>query len=466
METSPNPGTSSSNHQRSKGDAEAHLRHLIEQRPLQTLITALSPAEIYLVGGSVRDAFLTTADTDLDLATSLTALEIKERCDRHGIRIIETGIQHGTVLAVIDETHIEVTTFRVPSSRDVHTAARDIATDLSGRDFTINALAFDVRTHQFIDPFDGLTDLENKVLKGVGATEERFLEDPLRILRMIRFGDAQGRVIEQETLTAAKKHVGLLEKVSRERIKGELDKILMSPFSHLGVRRIHEIGGLPYTIPELIPSVGFEQNKFHIHDVFDHTLWVLERTPTDLILRWSAIFHDIGKPHTLSVDPDGSRHFYSHETVSEDLSKKRMKELKFSTDDTRAIASIVRHHMRPLDCGAPGVRRIIRDLGPQLTQWRQFKAADSPPTFSDEEFLTVADRFDQLLATELARRSGPSYGKLAVTGDDLKGLGVQPGPQMGKLLKELEELVIEDPTVNTKENLLTEARQRLERNPS
>ena len=461
METSPKRGTSSSNHQRSRSDAEAHLRQLIGRPPLQTLIAALSPAELYLVGGSVRDSFLTAADTDLDLATSLTALEMKERCDSRGIRIIETGIQHGTVLAVIDEVHIEVTTFRVPSSRDAHTTARDIATDLSGRDFTINALAFDVASHQFIDPFNGLSDLEQKILRGVGSAEDRFIEDPLRILRMIRFGDAQGRAIEGSTLAAAKRQIALLAKVSHERIKGELDKILLSPLPHLGIRKIYEIGALPYTIPELIPSVGFEQNKFHIHDVFEHTLWVLERTPQDLILRWSAIFHDIGKPHTLSVDPDGSRHFYSHETVSENLSKKRMKELRFSTDDTRAIASIVRHHMRPLDCGAPGVRRIIRDLGPQLAQWRQFKAADSPPTFTNEEFHKVAGRFDQLLATELAKMSGPSYGKLAISGEDLKALGVKPGPMMGKLIKELEELVIEDPTANTTEILLTEAKKRM-----
>jgi tRNA nucleotidyltransferase (CCA-adding enzyme) len=413
------------------------------------------------VGGSVRDAFITTADTDLDLATALTALEVKQRCDSHGIRIIETGIQHGTVLAVIDEVHIEVTTFRVPTSRDVHQTARDITTDLSGRDFTINALAFDVKEQKIIDPHNGLVDLERSILRAVGAADERFVEDPLRILRMIRFGDAQGRTIEASTLSAAHKHVTLLEKVSCERIKGELDKILLSPFPHRGLRKIHEIGALPYTIPELLPSVGFEQNKFHIHDVFEHTLWVLERTPHDGILRWSAIFHDIGKPHTLSVDPDGSRHFYSHETVSEELSKKRMKDLRFSTDDSRSIASIVRHHMRPLDCGAPGVRRIIRDLGKDLSRWRQFKSADSPPTVSDQDFTTIANRFDQMLDSELKKMAGPSYGKLAVTGQDLISLGLKPGPQIGKLLKELEELVIEDPSVNSTERLLDEAKKRM-----
>lgn len=461
MEKSPAPGTSSSSHQRSRNEAEARLRLLVQQGPLQHLITALSPAELYLVGGSVRDALITTADTDLDLATSLTALEVKQRCDKHGIRIIETGIQHGTVLAVIEEVHIEVTTFRVPSSRDLHTTARDITTDLSGRDFTINALAFDVKEQTIIDPHNGLSDLAHSLLRAVGSAEERFVEDPLRILRMIRFGDAQGRTIEEATLSAAKKHVALLEKVSCERIKGELDKILLSPFPHLGLKKVHEIGALPYTIPELIPAIGFEQNKFHIHDVFEHTLWVLERAPQDLILRWSAIFHDIGKPHTLSVDSDGSRHFYSHETVSEDLSKKRMKDLRFSTDDSRSIASIVRHHMRPLDCGAPGVRRIIRDLGKDLARWRQFKSADSPPTVSDTDFTAVASRFDQMLETELKKMAGPSYGKLAVTGQDLMALGIKPGPHMGKLLKELEELVIEDPAINTKESLLVEAKKRI-----
>lgn len=461
MERSPKSGTCSSSRWRNRSDAEAYLRLLLTQGPLQKLVQSLMPAEVYLVGGSVRDAFLGATDTDLDVATSLEATEVKKRCDAHGIRVIETGIQHGTVLAVIDETHIEITTFRVPSSRDAHSIARDIQTDLSGRDFTINAIAFDVASHSIVDPHHGVSDLENGTLRAVGSPDDRFTEDPLRILRMVRFGDAQGRTIEPATLAAASRHIALLEKVSCERIKSELDKILLSPLPHRGIQRIYSIGALPFTIPELIPSVGFEQNKFHIHDVFEHTLWVLERTPEDLVLRWSALFHDIGKPHTLSVDPDGSRHFYSHETVSEKLAKDRMRDLRFSTDDSRAIASIVRHHMRPLDCGAPGVRRIIRDLGPQLSRWRTFKSADSPPTVPEEEFLRVAQRFDQMLDVELKKMSGPSYGKLAISGEDLKTLGVQSGPNMGRILKELTELVIEDPSVNTKESLLEEARKRL-----
>jgi tRNA nucleotidyltransferase (CCA-adding enzyme) len=428
---------------------------------VQKIIAAIAPADLFLVGGTVRDAFSHDSMTDLDLSTPLSSQEVKQRCEAHSIRIIETGIQHGTVLAVVNDTHIEITTFRVPTSRDTHQAANDITTDLSGRDFTINALAFDLNRLVLIDPFGGIADLQSGIIKAVNDPNERFIEDPLRILRMVRFGDAQGRTIDSATLDAARTHVQLLANVSHERIKAELDRILMSPLPHQGIRTIQQIGALTFTIPELIPAIGFEQNKFHIHDVFEHTLWVLERTPADLILRWSAVFHDIGKPHTLSVDTDGSRHFYSHETVSEDLSKTRMKELRFSTDDTRTIASIVRHHMRPLDCGAAGVRRLIRDLGDQLPRWRQFKSADAPPTIPHEEFVKVASRFDSLLATEMQKMAKPSYGKLAVSGDDLIAFGLKPGPRIGAILKELEELVIEDPERNTKEHLIAEAKKRL-----
>jgi tRNA nucleotidyltransferase (CCA-adding enzyme) len=235
----------------------------------------------------------------------------------------------------------------------------------------------------------------------------------------------------------------------------------MSPFPDSGVRRLHSIGALPYTLPELLPAVGFEQNKFHIHDVFEHTLWVLKRTPEDRILRWAAIFHDVGKPHTLSVDEGGNRHFYLHELYSETQSKARLEALKFSHKDTQSITTIVRHHMRPLDCGPAGVRRLIRDLGSELPRWRRFKEADAPPIVPEEEFRLTAERFDALLATEQQRAAGPAYGKLAISGDDLKRLGLKPGKEIGKLLKELEELVLDDPTCNTKETLLTEARKRI-----
>lgn len=461
MEKSRLPGLHSSAVLRSQVDATASLCSLLKLPALKTLINALQPAELYLVGGTVRDAFLEGLETDLDLATNLTAHEIKARCDKGGIRTVDTGIQHGTILAVIDEVHLEVTTFRVPSGRESHTTAHDISTDLSGRDFTINAIAFCLSSKALVDPLHGIDDIASGTVRAVGDAALRFSEDPLRILRMIRFGPAQGRSVEPTTLGAAASLVPLLAKVSVERIKSELEQILMGTSPGEGLRCLKDIGALPFTLPELIPSIGFEQNKFHIHDVFEHTVWVLSRAANDPILRWAAIFHDIGKPHTLSVDDAGNRHFYQHEVISERLSRDRMHVLRFSRDDTDTIASIVRHHMRPLDCGASGVRRLMRDLGESFERWRSFKEADAPPTVPEPEFRVTANAFDILLKAEQDRLAGPAYGKLAVTGNDLFTLGMQPGPSMGTLLRELEELVLDDPSLNERDKLLAEAKKRL-----
>jgi tRNA nucleotidyltransferase (CCA-adding enzyme) len=460
------PGTHSSSPCISREDVARRLSDFCAQGAVRRLEAALAGAEFYLVGGLVRDAFLSSASidelaTDIDVATNLDATDTVARCAAHGIKVIETGLEHGTVLAVVDDTHIEVTTFRVPCHRTSHTTARDITTDLSGRDFTINAIAFDAIAKKIIDPYTGVEDLEAGIVRAVDSAEERFREDPLRVLRLVRFGPAQGRSVEATTQQAASACVQLLQGVSVERIKSELDKIILSSHPGSALRALKELRALPLTIPELIPSIGFEQNKFHIHDVFEHTVWVLDRTPLDLTLRWAAIFHDIGKPHTLSVDEDGARHFYQHEMVSERLSVERMKALRFSHHDTHEIGLIVRHHMRPLDCGAPGVRRIMRDLGLSFEKWRLFKNADSSPTMPEAEFATTAQAFDELAQSERDRLAGPSYGKLAVTGEDLIALGMKPGPAMGVLLKELEEIVLDDPSRNLRESLIEEAKQRL-----
>lgn len=461
MERYPHPGSCSSNPLQSRASVEAALGAIASGEPIRTLAQALAPAQIYLVGGTVRDAFCDRHETDLDLATDLSPETIRQRCVAHGIRTIDTGIQHGTVLAIVHNHHVEITTFRHPSARDQQLSAHDITTDLSGRDFSINAIAFDLLKGTIIDPFDGIGDIAHDIVRAVGDAELRLSEDPLRILRMVRFGDAQGRTIDPATHSAAQRIVASLTRVSVERIKSELDHILLSPYPHLGIRRLLELGALEYTIPELLPAVGFEQNRFHIHDVFEHTLWVLERTPPDLVLRWAALFHDIGKPHTLSVDDAGNRHFYQHEVVSDAQSRARMSTLRFSREDTNSIGLVVRHHMRPLDCGAAGVRRLIRDLGDELPRWRAFKVADAPPTMPLEEFTAIAATFDSLLEAENARRALPSYGKLAISGGDILTLGVSPGPLVGRLLKELEELVIEDPLRNERALLLEEAKRRL-----
>jgi tRNA nucleotidyltransferase (CCA-adding enzyme) len=421
--------------------------------------------ELYLVGGCVRNAIqpqpvldaAQPTETDLDLATNLSPSEVATRLHTAKIKVVETGIEHGTLLVVIDGVHIELTTFRQPSDRAHHTSADRLETDLSGRDFTINAIAFSVVNHSLIDSFNGIDDLNSQILRTVGDPHARFNEDPLRILRMVRFGPAQGRSIYTATLKAAKVLTPLLKKVTVERIKSELEEIIMSPCPAAGFIALRDLEALEYTIPELIPAVGFEQNRYHIHDVFDHTMAVLDRTPQDRILRWSAIFHDIGKPHTLTVDSDGERHFYLHELVSTELSWKRMTELKFSHSDMKQIGAIVRHHMRPLNCGPAGVRRLIKELGDNLQLWRIFKDADHSPTIDPEHSKEVAHGFDKLLEAEQLKMCSPSYAKLAIGGEDLKRLGIKPGPLMGRILKLLQDEVIDDPTRNEVSHLVARA---------
>ncbi|MFN4894330.1 MAG: CCA tRNA nucleotidyltransferase [Pseudomonadota bacterium] len=446
----------------SRAEAKAALDNLCNSQILKRLYNALQPAELYLVGGCVRDAFFGKTATDLDLTTNLEASEVRDRCVAHGLRVIETGIQHGTVLVLVDDTHLELTTFREPADRTTQIRARDISIDLSGRDFTINALAFCVSSRQLIEVCGGIQDLIDGQVRAVGDPTTRFKEDPLRILRMIRFGPAIGRTIDPDTLQAATATVADLATISVERIRHEVEQILKSPYPAAGIIMVKDIGGLPWTIPELLPAVGFEQNRYHIHDVFDHTMAVLDRTPCESILRWAALFHDIGKPHTLSVDESGDRHFYLHEIVSTELSWKRMEHLKFSHEDMKRISSVVRHHMRPLNCGPAGVRRLIRDLGDNLSLWRVFKEADSSPTINTADSARVTQAFDALLETEQRKMAIPSYGRLAINGEDLKAIGVKPGPKMGHILKQLEEIIIEDPQKNSRERLIELAKSLVE----
>lgn len=459
METSHPPGSHSSSPLLDPAQVETALSACAHQPTLSRLRRALEPAQLYLVGGLVRDAFWGSTETDIDVACDLAPSTVAARCVRAGIRTIDTGLQHGTVLALVDGVHIEVTTFRQPTDRETHAAASTIEVDLSGRDFTINAIAFCLERERLVDPFGGIQDLKSNLVRAVGDPQLRLREDPLRILRMVRFGSASGRDIDAPTLAAANALAPSLNHVSVERIKSELDRILLSQHPDEGVRMLYAIGALPYTIPELLPAVGFQQNRYHVHDVFEHTMSVLARTPADLILRWSAIFHDIGKPHTLSVDDRGERHFYLHEVVSDRLCRERMQLLKFSRADSSAIATIVQHHMRPLDCGPAGVRRIIRDLGDHLSRWRTFKEADASPTQPKAQFDAVAQQFDALLLKEQERLATPALAKLAVNGNDILGLGVPAGPMVGTVLSELSELVLNDPERNTREVLLAEAQR-------
>ncbi len=376
---------------------------------------------------------------------------------------MESGIKHGTVTAVIEGVHVELTTLRktYPYSTEF---SDSIEEDVSARDFTINAIAYDPYSDCLIDPTNGLQDLQGGIVRAVGDPNHRFLEDPLRLLRMIRFGPAEGRVIDPRTSDQAQKHLASLEKVSVERVQHELKRILTSNFPAPSVRMMLDLGILAVILPELLPMVGFEQNQFHTENVFDHTMTVLAAAPPTAPLRFAALFHDTGKPHTLSLGENGERHFYLHEKVSAELCIQALRRLKFSHDEIDTISLLVRHHMRPLECGPPGLRRIMRDLGPHFDQWRQLKIADAPPVMDKAEFHTRLSAFDHMVCEEHARRAKTER-KLAVDGNDLIALGFTPGIALGMTLKQLEEVVLDNPEENAREPLLERARKLLKSPP-
>ena len=442
------------------------LKKLANSKELFELRRGLGQgSELYIVGGSVRDCINKVLKkdsgkikTDIDVASKLRPNDIKERLERAGVRVVDTGITHGTLTAVINGIQIEITTFREASARNESRFSNSIEEDLAGRDFTINAIAYDIERGSLIDLFGGIKDLQAGVLRCVGKARERLNEDPLRLLRAVRFGVAQGRLMDEELVQSIKELAPKINDVSVERVRDEFSKILVSPNPKEGVQFLLDSGLLAQFIPEILPCVGFEQNEYHIHDVFGHILDVLADTPPDLILRLVAFFHDIGKPATLSVDENNRRHFYCHETKSVELCKQVMNRLKYSNDEIHLVSLLVAEHMRTFTCGAAGVRRIIRDLGEAIDLWLVLKRADKSPTMPQDEFDKQLNDFQELLDQEREKLKEPSYGKLAVNGDDILALGIKASPLVGEILRSLEEVVLEDPSQNKKDILLQKAK--------
>jgi tRNA nucleotidyltransferase (CCA-adding enzyme) len=457
MAESPCPGSCSYVQPLDEAKGIVTLTAVAKSAAVQKIYSVLgAESSLHLVGGCVRDALLGAMSFDIDLASSFSPQILADKLNAAGIRVIETGMRHGTITALVENLAFEITTFRSPGSQN---PAQNIQEDLRFRDFTINAIAFAISDLRLIDPLSGISDLGSGLLRSTGPANDRIGDDPLRMLRAVRFGPAAGRRIDQVLSDSIKQLHTKLESVSVERVREELKKILLCPYAADAIRALLSLDLLPHILPELLPTIGFEQNEFHIHDVFEHTLWVLERCPFEIDLRLAAIFHDIAKPQSFSVGPDGRRHFYRHEDLGTDVARTAMTRLKFSNEQIDAVCRLVRHHMRPLDCGPAGMRRLMRDLGPQFEAWKKFKCADATPVVSEKEFLASMQRFESLYASEIDRLKGSPVDALAIGGSDLIDLGLKPSPQFGIILKQLAELVIEDPTLNERSVLMNKAKE-------
>ena len=417
--------------------------------------------EAWLVGGCVRDRLMGLAPHDYDITTSATPEETEAVFA--GERIVETGLRHGTVTVLLSGEPLEITTFRTEAAYSYHRRpdavrfTRSLREDLARRDFTVNAVAMDARG-ALCDPFGGQADLENRLLRAVGDPEARFREDALRILRCARFSSVLGFAIEPATAAAMVRCRTLLAYVSAERIYTELTKLLCGK----DVRRVlmEHTDVLGAVLPELLPMKGFDQRNFHhIYDVLEHTARVVEHVPPEPRLRWAALFHDAGKPACFSLDPDGVGHFRGHAEKSRELADAALRRLKTDNATREAADQLIRFHDWPMEPTAPVVRRALRRLGPDgFRDLIALKRADNlaqAPEFRDRQ--RTCDEIEALAAQILAEQQAFSLKDLAVNGDDLRALGMTPGPAMGRVLNELLDAVISDRLPNEREALLAAA---------
>ncbi|MBQ8184935.1 MAG: CCA tRNA nucleotidyltransferase [Lachnospiraceae bacterium] len=415
--------------------------------------------EAYVVGGCVRDAILGREAADWDITTSALPLQVKELFPR----TIDTGIQHGTVTVMVDKEGFEVTTYRVDGEYEDGRHPKEVlftpslTEDLRRRDFTINAMAYN-DTDGLVDIFGGLSDLELGIIRCVGEARERFHEDALRILRAVRFSAQLGFEIEEQTRLAMQELAGNLQRISAERIQVELVKLLTSPHPEI-LRTAYETGITAVVLPEFDRCMETPQeNPHHCWNVGEHTLQALTKVRPDKVLRLTMLFHDFGKAQTRQRDEAGVDHFYGHGPVSEELAVNILHRLKFDNDTLRKVKRLVRHHDDWLEQPTPrGVRRAVyrigEDLFPLYLEVRKSDILAQNPIYWEEKLGTLA-KTEAIYRQILEEQNCLSLKDLAVTGHDLIQAGVKPGKQVGELLNQLLELVIDEPECNQKEVLL------------
>ena len=437
------------------------LSSLLSRPELSKVNAALAAAggEVYLVGGTVRDVFLEREVRELDLSTNLSADQIEGALSGAGIPNYRINREHQTVLIPSDSDSLpmEITSYRSRTKE----LGKSIEEDLRLRDFTVNSIAVALGSGQLLDPENGIADVQLRSLKAIGSDfQQRFVEDPLRILRMIRLAVQLGFTIDDPTYLAARQKLDLLNQVSIERVRSEFDKILLSPDPRRGFNLLYGIGFLAELAPEIAQTYGVEQNRFHTEDVFQHTLSVVEFTEPELMLRLAALVHDLGKPGTVSIDEEtGDRHFFKHETLSAELAKRLMTRLKYSNQQIDDVCKLAALHMRPVTAGAAGLRRLLRDTDVLFPIWRKLKEADSLACKRPEdEIAAELNVFDANIAEILAGPQVMPLSSLAVDGNDIKQfLGLPESPRIGILLRALHEIVLDDPAKNERESLLATA---------
>ena len=420
--------------------------------------------DAYAVGGCVRDSILNRKPEDWDITTSAKPEQVK----RIFRRTVDTGIEHGTVTVLIGKDGFEVTTYRVDGlyedgrhPKEVTFTSR-LEEDLKRRDFTINAMAYN-DDERLVDAFGGMRDLNYHLIRCVGDPKERFSEDALRILRAVRFSAQLAFPIEPETAEAIKSLAPNLEKISAERIQAELVKLLVSDHPER-IQDACELGITKVVLPEWDDMVGVKQNTpHHKYDVAAHTVHALQNVKNDKVLRLTMLFHDMGKPVMKTTDENGRDHFKGHAIASEQIAKTVMKRLKFYNDTIRKVTKLVAYHDYRMEPTGANVRRAMHEIGVELfPYYLAVRLADTKAQSSYERRGKLENiiQIRELYRNALRNKECVTLKDLAVTGTDLINLGIAPGKELGTLLNELLDMVIEDPAWNQKGKLCDYVKER------
>lgn len=418
-------------------------------------------ATAYLVGGCVRDHLRGILPHDYDIATDFLpeeVLRIFSDC-----RTVPTGLQHGTVTVLVDDTPLEITTFRVDGDYldarhpENVTFTRSFREDAARRDFTVNAMGYSPY-EGVVDFYGGRSDLDNRIIRTVGRAEARFREDALRILRALRFSSVLDFEIEEETARAAALLAPNLRAVSVERIYEELCKLLCGARVFRVCTENRTV--LAAVIPALADCFDFDQkNPHHVYDVFTHILHTVESVVPDKILRLAAFLHDIGKPRCQSTDENGISHFYGHAALSAAMAEEILLSMHAEKETVRAVKELVKHHDDSLPSDNYGLRKLVSKRGEEYV-WRMLalKRADTlSQAPSCHSRLAEFDCIEEKLRALLDEPPCFSVRDLSLHGQDVMALGIPKGPLVGEVLAHLLDLVMAEKLPNEREALLAES---------
>lgn len=420
--------------------------------------------DAYVVGGCVRDILRGVTPADWDICTAASPQTIQNLFE--DVPCILTGLQHGTVTVVMDGSPLEITTYRTEGS---YTDSRhpdqvffgcSLTEDLSRRDFTINSMAYHPQ-QGLVDPFEGREDLKKGILRCVGKAEQRFREDPLRILRGLRFASCFGFSFEEETAKALKKERNGLTKVSGERVREELNRLL------LGKNVLQVLLNFSSTfvtiMPELSPTIGFEQhNRYHCYTVYEHLARAVASSENHLTVRLALLLHDVGKPSCFTQDEQNNGHFYAHAKISEQYAEIILNRLRYDRKTIERVCQLIHYHDATIEVEERNVKRWLNRLGEDCFRELLMVKKGDACALNESVISERLQAIEQLsLLSERVIREAQCFTlkDLAVNGKDLLAMGIPSGKYMGELLKTLLEKVIDGEIANERDVLLEYARE-------